>query len=293
MVARIIEFPAGSKKGKMRTLILLIAPAGGALMGQSLVGSGYTLPAPVVAAPGQLVTLIVQITDRSGVEPTNAPSGADLPTTLSGFSVNYQQGNPEPVPILQVLPFYSQPAPWDFTQGSPACYPLCTALIALTVQIPFVAQSCIQCPLANGGLIADGELSVSQNGVFGTIIWVAPYTDQVHIVTACDSFMGGSGSFPGITGLPCASTVTHADGSAVSATSPAQAGEELVAYAVGLGQTTPALVTGKLVTAAAATQTTSGLISTIVPTHCPPSPRPLRRHRCTREPRPGMSVCIR
>jgi hypothetical protein len=228
-------------------------------MGQSLVGSGYTLPAPVVAAPGQLVTLIVQITDRTGVEPTNAPAGVDLPTALSGFSVTYQQGNPESVPILQVLPFYTLSAPWDYQQGSPACFPGCSALVALTVQIPFDAQSCIQCPLANGGLIADGELSVSQNGAPGPLIWVAPYTDQVHIVTACDSFMGGSGSLPGITGLPCASTVTHADGSAVSATSPAKAGEELVAYAVGLGQTTPALVTGKLVTAAAPTQTTFGL----------------------------------
>jgi uncharacterized protein (TIGR03437 family) len=53
--------------------------------------------------------------------------------------------------------------------------------------------------------------------------------------------------------------VTHADGSSVSATSPAKTGEELVAYAVGLGQTNPPLVTGKLVAAAAPTQTTFGL----------------------------------
>jgi uncharacterized protein (TIGR03437 family) len=43
------------------------------------------------------------------------------------------------------------------------------------------------------------------------------------------------------------------------ATSPATAGEEVIAYAVGLGQTTPALATGKLVTVAAPTQTTFGL----------------------------------
>jgi uncharacterized protein (TIGR03437 family) len=45
----------------------------------------------------------------------------------------------------------------------------------------------------------------------------------------------------------------------VSAKHPAQAGEEVVAYAVGLGQTNPPLTTGKVVTAAVPTQTTFAL----------------------------------
>ena len=72
---------------------MFIAAAAAVLRGQNTVGYGYTLPVPVYAAPGQLVTLLVQITDRSGVEPTSAPAGADLPATLSGFSVTYNQGS--------------------------------------------------------------------------------------------------------------------------------------------------------------------------------------------------------
>ena len=57
------------------------------------------------------------------------------------------------------------------------------------------------------------------------------------------------------TGLPCASIVTHTDGSTVSAAKPASAGELIVIYAVSLGQTNPPSVTGKIVTAATPGQT--------------------------------------
>jgi uncharacterized protein (TIGR03437 family) len=53
--------------------------------------------------------------------------------------------------------------------------------------------------------------------------------------------------------LPCQSLITHADGALVTAGSPAQSREELVAYAVGLGLTIPAVHTGQ--PAAAATPT--------------------------------------
>jgi uncharacterized protein (TIGR03437 family) len=253
------------------TFLLISVAVGGCLMGQSLVGYGYTLPTPVYAAPGQLVTLIVQITDRSGVEPTNAPASANLPTTLSGFSVGYFQGNPDPVPILSVLPFYALPVPWDFRQGSPVCFPSCAALVALTVQIPFEAQSCPTL-LCAGLNIAPGQLNIQQNGASGTAISVQPFADQVHIVTSCDSFTSGYGAEFTWTGLPCPSAVTHGDGSPVTATNPAKAGEELVAYAVGLGQTSPPLVTGKLVTAAAPTQTTFGLDFNYRPNAMPTKP---------------------
>jgi uncharacterized protein (TIGR03437 family) len=42
----------------------------------------------------------------------------------------------------------------------------------------------------------------------------------------------------------CTSIVTHADGTLVSADSPAKSGETVVVYAFGLGQTTPAVKTG-------------------------------------------------
>jgi uncharacterized protein (TIGR03437 family) len=58
------------------------------------------------------------------------------------------------------------------------------------------------------------------------------------------------------TGLPGPPIVTHADGSLVSPTSPAKAGEVLIAYATGLGQTSPPSVTGQVVTVSAPTATT-------------------------------------
>ena len=51
--------------------------------------------------------------------------------------------------------------------------------------------------------------------------------------------------FQQIRGLRCAPMITHADGRQVSAILPAKAGEELVAYATGLGQTNPPLTTGQ------------------------------------------------
>jgi hypothetical protein len=58
----------------------------------------------------------------------------------------------------------------------------------------------------------------------------------VHILTVCDTVVGGGGQ-PS-TGR-CQWEVTHADGSLVSNASRASVGEELVAYAVGLGATNP------------------------------------------------------
>jgi hypothetical protein len=65
------------------------------------------------------------------------------------------------------------------------------------------------------------------------------------------------GSQPRIysTKLPCAPAVTHGDGKQVSATNPAKGGEELVAYAVGLGQTNPPLTAGVPPSTAAPTST--------------------------------------
>lgn len=59
---------------------------------------------------------------------------------------------------------------------------------------------------------------------------------------------------PNYTGLPCAPLVTHADGSLVSAISPANAGEALTAWVFGLGSTTPAAATGQIARAAPAAE---------------------------------------
>jgi uncharacterized protein (TIGR03437 family) len=99
-------------------------------------------------------------------------------------------------------------------------------------------------------------------------------TDWAHILTSCDPFLSTASLAPLQVGLPCSPIVTHADGSAVSVTSPAKAGEELVAYATGLGQTNPASVTGQLVTKSAPTVTTFTLDYNYHPNALPSRPLP-------------------
>ncbi len=225
---------------------------------------GYSRPPHVYAAPGQLVTVFVYDV-ANDARPSirqggRAPGGADLPTSLAGVFVKYTQLDLRPitrqVPVLAVDPFSLRPGPIPTQTG--------TAMVAVTIQIPFEAVP--QCDASRNppcGTAAGGILSAGTGDGTATVFGetgVTSLADQVHILTSCDAFnltLDFGSSF--LTGLPCPSIVTHADGSPVSVKNPAQAGEELVAYAVGLGQTNPPLATGKLVTAAAPAKTTFGL----------------------------------
>ncbi len=89
------------------------------------------------------------------------------------------------------------------------------------------------------------QIGVSVNGVLGPFADVTALADQVHFLTVCDVVMPGWASHHSSSALPCAPLVTHADGKLVSATNPAKSAEELVAYAIGLGQTNPPLSTGQ------------------------------------------------
>jgi hypothetical protein len=218
----------------MKSLLVCMFMCCGGLSGQNspiLTGSSYTLPSPIYAAPGQLVTVIVAGVGYTFLNTTRAAPGVDLPPSLAGVSLGFWQNISVPgIPILEVHPFW--------TCGGQEPY-LCGPLLAVTVQIPFEAQ-CVPCSLPNGG-VAEGQLSVQLNGSPVTIsLYATIEGDQVHVLTNCDTFMSGINYAPPTAGLPCPSIVTHADGSMVSAASPAKAGEELVAYAVGLGQTNPA-----------------------------------------------------
>ncbi len=131
----------------------------------------------------------------------------------------------------------------------------CPQLLAVTVQVPFgIFVSCAPC--ATDIVIAQ-SIAVSVNGVATTNVAVQGFQDQVHFLTSCDVIMAGpSSSLPVNGGLPCTPIVTHGDGTPVSALAPATAGEELVAYATGLGQTNPALTTGQPPAASSPTITT-------------------------------------
>jgi uncharacterized protein (TIGR03437 family) len=186
----------------------------------AFVGAGFANPFPVAVAPGQLLTLFVQ---------SNTGSNGVAATFWNG-SAN------EAMPVLQV------------NQTNAACAGssniACANLLAVTVQIPFDAPTLGV--LGSDIAVAPSSIAVAINGVKSSYFGVQPAPNQVHILTACDVIVGGSPSFQAIRGLGCAPLITHADGTQVSAILPAKSGEELVAYATGLGQTNPPLTTGQL-----------------------------------------------
>jgi len=210
----------------------------------SPVAAGYTAPAPVSVAPGQILTFFLDGLDGLVSKPVRAPSGA-LPNSLAGISVTLRQGSDHPVPMLEVRPVSTCPS------GGIASPASCAGLIAVTVQIPY--ELVPLCPLCLRPTLPPAQLFVTANGTSGTAIELNALADQVHILTACDVVLQQFGTSPllNTSGLPCAPVVTHADGSLVTAASPASVGETLVAWAVGLGQTNPAASTGQPATSAA------------------------------------------
>jgi uncharacterized protein (TIGR03437 family) len=189
-----------------------------AAFGQSpaISGLGYYYPA-VAVAPGQLITVFI-----------SGDGQGSIGATVQGLTA----------PVLEVRP-------------ASACQSgtICSNLTAITIQIPYELQPA--CAFTNPAcaLAAPTPLVVTVNGAAGAPIELAPQDDRVHILTTCDTAVpGGSGNAP--SGLPCAPLVTHANGSMVTPESPAQGGEEVVAYAAGLGLTTPAVETGRAAMAA-------------------------------------------
>lgn len=135
----------------------------------------------------------------------------------------------------------------------------CPQVLAVTVQVPFgLVAVCPFC--ATPALSVASNIVVSVNGVTTPAIAVQPLQDQVHFLTACDVIVVGVNSTAPMTGgLPCTPLVTHADGKVVSAFSPAKTGEELVAYATGLGDTNPSPTAGQPATKSSPTLTTFGI----------------------------------
>jgi hypothetical protein len=94
-------------------------------------------------------------------------------------------------------------------------------------------------------VIAPTPLVVTVNGVAGAAVNLEPVADRIHFLTACDTVVPSGNGIAPLNGLSCQPLVMHADGSPVTQASPAQGTEELVAYAVGLGLTNPAVPTGQ------------------------------------------------
>jgi uncharacterized protein (TIGR03437 family) len=179
---------------------------------------GYLYPSAAVA-PGQLITVFV----AGNVQ-------GDISAAVQGNQA----------PVLEVRPGSECPS-----------LTVCSSVTAVTIQIPYEIEPLCYFTNPACDVVLPAQLVVMANGVAGAPIDLTPVADRVHILTACDTVVPNSSGSAPYNGLPCSPLVTHADGSLVTSGSPAQGGEVIVAYAVGLGLTTPAVRTGQ----AAATAT--------------------------------------
>jgi hypothetical protein len=193
----------------------------------SVVDAGYTGITVVPVAPGQVTTVFVtgigNVTEK--VSARNAP----LPNTLGGISATLIQiGGSVPAPIMSVFPFR-----YCYSSNPPST---CASITAITLQIPFE----LNIPTLDEPPLA-AYLQVSDAAGHTAAVVLSQDSDAIHVLRSTDTILAQDGAFA--TTLP-GGVVTHSDGTPVDALHPAQVGEELVMYAVGLGLTSPAVPTG-------------------------------------------------
>src|SRR5579862_8340957 len=151
------------------------------LIAQSLSGSGYTVPAPVSVAPGQIATFYVPGVQLALV---NTPPGTPPTVTLQQNGANTATAPIQSIRIVSQCP--------DVTAISVST---CGSLTALTVQIPY--ELVPVCPLCARPVSATPPLlTISQNGQALTSIELNPLADEVHVLTACDIALAQSSAPP-------------------------------------------------------------------------------------------------
>ena len=200
--------------------------------GPTLAGAGYSfgLVYPVVA-PGQIVQLQV-----AGLKTVLSPSfqeavSVPLPATLAGISVTVTQTVQLSIMGTPVVTSYKAPIlslnqiNVCLTGSASDCL-----VTYIAVQMPYELETNGPSPP-----IVHSQVVISENGADSQAFMLSVPYDQIHVVTTCENQPWQSG---------CPSIVAHADGTLVSAGSPAAPGETVVVYAWGLGNTMPAVKTG-------------------------------------------------
>jgi hypothetical protein len=153
-------------------VLLLVGYCAGLVAQQvspAAIGSGYVITAPFSAAPGQLVTVVVQGLASSLTETVRSPGGADLSTKLAGITAGFWQGTDRSAPILEIHPFTTRRGPYPWVQGS--------KLVAITVQIPFEVNSYPSLGPELGGYAAP-ILGISEEGGSGLEIDFEPFATR-------------------------------------------------------------------------------------------------------------------
>jgi hypothetical protein len=201
----------------------------------TLAAAGYSAPAALQVAPGQVVTLFFR-----GVGPlaggqfrSGQASTVPLPATIAGLSARISQprGPFLPIPIFAVRQE-------DECDGSVVANPACL-LTSVKVQIPFEIVGDITAsatgaftyaPLAQFTLRVDDEPSRT--------FPLQPVPDNAHVLTSCDV------NWDTATASVCDRHIYHGDGTVVSEANSAKRGETVVVYAFGLGHSSFPVRTG-------------------------------------------------
>ena len=193
-------------------LLLASAVSGFPQSAPVVTGAGYTLPAPVKVAPGQVLTIFVQGIGSGLTQPVRAPEST-LPTSLAGISVTLEQGSDRPVGILDVRPVSTcAPLSAAGTGVFPQPVSNCGRLTAVTVQIPFdIVTICSVCVGTLPSEYAPTVLWVSENGTNSAVFQLMALSDQIHVLTSCDTFLTAVPPPINYTGLPCSPMVTHVE----------------------------------------------------------------------------------
>src|SRR5450759_2655307 len=210
--------------------------------GMTLTGSGYASPTTIRVSPGQITTLFVSGLSMGTAKPQKATS-LPLPNSLAGVSVTINQSSPKqslPAPLLAV-----QQLNGCSNGGAPPppTVPSDCIVAAITVQIPY--ELSLASPNIGDAAAPAAEVVITANGATSRAFTILPVTDTLHVIKTCDAFPPKEVDPSQVTvSLGCNAAVTHADGTLVTADAPGKAGEVLVIYTFGLGQTTPAVKTG-------------------------------------------------
>jgi uncharacterized protein (TIGR03437 family) len=219
-------------------IISLVVALQAPVEGQSnvtLVSSTYSVQSGVQIAPGQVLTLLV--TGLKTVFPPSAPvqraTSVPLPTSIAGISATLQQTGVG----MKSLPLFAiqqidQCSLTDNNSPTADCI-----ITALSLQIP--SDISVPNPLAESPVVQTSQVLISENGISSRAFNILPVAQAVHIARTCDLISGGS------IASTCSALITHADGSLVSLDRPANPGEILVMYALGLGTTSPMVASGQ------------------------------------------------
>src|SRR5579872_1810308 len=223
---------------KFTSLFMCVGALGSAFAQTSatLDAAGYSAPAPLQVAPGQVVTLFFHGLGPlpNGQLRSSQTTAVPLPVTLGGLSPRIAQSQSQDVAV----PVFAVRQENECDTGE-AANPACL-LTSVKIEIPFELQAASDAaaPLAQLILDVDGQPSRS--------FPLQPVPDNAHLVTSCDL------SWDTKSTSTCNRSVYHADGTLVTADNPAMRGETVVVYAFGLGKAATSIWTGDVSPAGAA-----------------------------------------